>query len=1601
MITGTAHATPTNWTGVTTGLWSATGSWSTSAVPTSSDDLTILGPSNVAGVLTINFDTDGFANSIAFTDTAAVSLTNTSSGANKTLTLGSGGLTTGTGAVTIGSATANQNINIALGASQTWNVGSGGLTFNNVISDGGSAFGLTKTGTGTLTLTGANTYTGTTAINVGTLTLSGSISSSTALALGGGTLNYTPTATGSTQTFASTAVNAGNSTVTNGTATNIVDLATITRSGSGLLNISSLTGTTKTSNAVDSTGILGTWITTGTGTGLTYAAGGNGGAITAYTGTAAATAANVTSTAGTVNYDVAAVGTLGASASFNTLRYTGAAGTIAGAFTANGLMNAGTGTVTYSGGLTIGANQELVILSNGQATTLSGVISNNGGGASSITYGGPGAGTLTLSNANSYSGGTTLNAGTLVFGNNSAFGAGALTLNGGTLKAGTASNWVLANNISVGGSTILDMSGKNLNLNGNLSGSAALTLTNSGVASTVALNGTNSGYSGTITFNNNNAVDFTSVNAGSAAAAWVFNDANAGRVRIDIGNGTINFGSFAGSGQIVNNTLATTSTISVGALNTSTTFSGTIKDSGTGILALTKVGSGTLTLTGSSAYSGGTTISAGTVALTTNNTVFGTGSVAIGASGTANITFSADAPIANVFTGTGTITLAGSTGTPTFSNASGLNSFTGTLNVNTTGGKKVVVNAAGENIGSGATVNITSAGTLYLNTTTASFDGVTFNVVGSGNTENLGAIRIESGSVIGATSSVVLGGNTSLGSNSGTGTINAAITQSTASAVTKVGTGTVVLSGTNTYTGGTTISAGTLQFAKLVSMSASGAVTANTGSTLAVNLGGTGEWTTGTSGNGTVGGLLAGLGGSGQTVTWSGAVNLGLDTTNAGGTQTYSGNIANVGTSLGINKLGTGTLTLSGTNTYTGQTTVSAGTLNYNGSLAAGGQINVGVAGGGNAVMNLQTGSSITLNPNGTNQIVVGSGTTSTTGQGFLYQSGGAIVGSTGGTSPYTQLQLGGGASGSSYGYYNLSGGTASVSELDVGGFNGAATGVLDISGGTLTTGANNGWMIVSRSGGSGGIGILNMTGGTLNYTGVVGQFKNNWGSNGTAIINVGNATLTAANADIDLNQSNNATNFGEINLLTGGTLQAHSIAPNANGTKLVNFNGGTLKANTATTTFITTNNTAVNVFANGGTINNNGVAITIPVALVAASGSGVSSVAITSGGSGYLGAPAITFSGGGGTGAAGYATVSGGVITGIVITNPGTGYTSAPTITLTGGGSTNATIGTISTAANTSGGMTFAGTGTTTLTGANTYNGTTVNAGTVTVGTNGTLGATTGALAVNNANTGAGTAVILNLATAVDTTTGSLSGTNATPSSGTNTATINTQTGRNFTVNQTVASTYAGVIAGAGSFTLGSSSTNALTLSGSNTYTGATTVSAGTLTLSGTGAINASSGISVATGATFNNSGTVAVTSGLTLAEGSALAGTGSFTPGSTTMTADLSNGFTAITAVSGLTKAGTLTFNLTNTIAGSYSLFTGGTPTGSFTGVSITSTALSTSDSNATFSGNDGTWSYLFTNSTNNLTISAIPEPATYAALAGLLALGAVFLRRRNQAV
>ena len=108
-----------------------------------------------------------------------------------------------------------------------------------------------------------------------------------------------------------------------------------------------------------------------------------------------------------------------------------------------------------------------------------------------------------------------------------------------------------------------------------------------------------------------------------------------------------------------------------------------------------------------------------------------------------------------------------------------------------------------------------------------------------------------------------------------------------------------------------------------------------------------------------------------------------------------------------------------------------------------------------------------------------------------------------------------------------------------------------------------------------------------------------------------------------------------------------------------LNFNGGTLTPTASNATFIASNVPAY-VYSSGGTINNSGYNITIAAALLAPTGSGASSISVT--GSGYTSPPLVYISNGGGSYAAGLATInSSGSLTGVQITNAGVGYTGTP----------------------------------------------------------------------------------------------------------------------------------------------------------------------------------------------------------------------------------------------------------------------------------------------------------------------------------------------------
>ena len=335
---------------------------------------------------------------------------------------------------------------------------------SGVISGAG---GLTKTGAGKLTLTGANTYTGTTTVNVGTLSLDfaaagapttniiNNTANSSGLSLGGGTLSITGKNAGTTsQTFASTFLNSGASTITliqNGSTSTTIDLAAITRNTGATLNFSAapvvagplIAKATNTNNNNDNTnGIIGAWATSGNnwiqsnGSGSLRAFQGQSGV--AETGWLNTGVQNLINT-GATPY------TLTNNRSLNTHNLTSTTASVAlGNFnyTLNGLMaSAASGSATIStsgtGKLVIGSTSELIIVGSTPAINISAPIANNGLNASSVTF--SAAGTLTLSGANSYTGLTTVNSGIVSLGAaNTLHSSSGIVVNGGTLALGDA-----------------------------------------------------------------------------------------------------------------------------------------------------------------------------------------------------------------------------------------------------------------------------------------------------------------------------------------------------------------------------------------------------------------------------------------------------------------------------------------------------------------------------------------------------------------------------------------------------------------------------------------------------------------------------------------------------------------------------------------------------------------------------------------------------------------------------------------------------------------------------------------------------------------------------------------------------------------------------------------------------------------------------------------------------------------------------------------------------------------------------------------------------------------------------------------------------------
>jgi fibronectin-binding autotransporter adhesin len=725
---------------------------------------------------------------------------------------------------------------------------------------------------------------------------------------------------------------------------------------------------------------------------------------------------------------------------------------------------------------------------------------------------------------------------------------------------------------------------------------------------------------------------------------------------------------------------AVNSTMTTGI--TAATFGGAWQSLGTGAVTIANVANTALDI---SAATGTTTIASLSGGGTTGgNVILGTAaSVLSTGSDNTNTTFG------GILSGNGTLTKQG-TGTWTLS---GANTYTGTT---TLSAGSVLLNNALALQNSIVTV---SAGTG----TTGTNNGLQFNA-GLGDAFTIGGLSGSSNEAL-----LDTGGNAvalTVGNNNDTGMTYSGALSGSGSLI-KTGTGTQTVSGTDTYTGGTTISAGTLQFGKLVSMSATGAVSVASGATLAVNAGSTGEWSgTGTTA-GSIAGLFNGVGGqTGGTVSLTSGATIGIDTSNASGAVVVSSPL--VGTGIGLTKFGVGTLTLSsGANTYTGSTTAAGGTLDLSNQLAIqNSTLNVttgavafdssvsgnaftigGLSGSGNVALQNNAGTPAAI------ALSVGNNNASTSYSGVLNGAGSLLKIGTG------ALTLNGATASTYTGGTTVSGGGGLViDESNITGNSNLllSTGTLTLAGGNLTIKGASG-LTVSQTFSS--IALAASTTNTITLN----------ANTGTAANLTSTAALTRnTGSTLFLDLSNAGTGVFLTNL-AANTFENWSIVKDSTGTGFGTTNASLDLVRAASTVLTATNPTSSSTnFTTSGAVADTATPVSLNTLFID-----------TTGGSGGwdLGGHTATFANGaiGMNGGSNY-SISDGTITNspLLIENVGTGTL---TISATLTGSSSVTL---------NGGNAL-------ISGANTMtNGGTVNAGTLQVGVN-QNGTTSGAFGSQN----------------------------------------------------------------------------------------------------------------------------------------------------------------------------------------------------------------------------------------------------------------------------
>ncbi|MFM8507084.1 MAG: beta strand repeat-containing protein, partial [Actinomycetota bacterium] len=619
-------------------------------------------------------------------------------------------------------------------------------------------------------------------------------------------------------------------------------------------------------------------------------------------------------------------------------------------------------------GITLQTGDGTISVPTSTTFTYPGVIAGSSG--ADLTK--SGAGTLTLSGANTYAGDTTISGTTSTI---------SLT---GTLGAGpTPASY--AGTITIGSGAVLShASTSDQVLTGNIVGAGVLNKVTAASASTLTLSGTASTYTGLTTVSNGTLKITTNAALGGSASNDERTIVQSGATLEVAGDGTLSSPeplSIVGTGYSPNSSavyFSSTGTLSGAAamtgnstVNVADTKTGTMSGAVSGAFNLTKTAAGTLVLAGTNTYSGTTTLSdsGGTVSVTGT---LGSGTyspnISIGTSAIFSYDSASAQTLSGIISGAGTLRKdTESSSTLTLTNA---NTYTGATQVvkgmlAITNDSALGTTAGNTAVSADATLSL-SGGLVVAESLSLAGDGVKESSVdigavrsASGNNTLSGAITLTAATeiqtdadtlTIDVTSGATISGAHTLTIDGSGNTRVAHVIATGTGGLIKNGSGTLTISGTNTYTGATTINSGTVTLTNGAGLGGTGgATTVVSGAVLAltggitvpepISVGGSGIGSGGaivnTSGVNVLSGLItltsdtelqsdAGIlvfdRSSGNSI--EGSFNLIFD--GAGNTTVLDPIATSTGTLV---KNGEGSLSLLAANTCAGSTRINAGSL--------------------------------------------------------------------------------------------------------------------------------------------------------------------------------------------------------------------------------------------------------------------------------------------------------------------------------------------------------------------------------------------------------------------------------------------------------------------------------------------------------------------------------------------------------------------------------------------------------------------------------------------------------------------------------------------------